>query len=153
MLIVGCGRQGEKHLRAYLGIRGVEPVVCEARKDRARELGALYSVRCVTDYDEALSNMAGELDAVDICTPTRYHYEQVMKALRAGLHVFCEKPLAPTYEQAKEIAEEAKKRDRMVMVGFLYKFHPAVRLVKNLLDSGALGEPYLSIMRIGGRGG
>jgi len=153
VLIVGCGRQGEKHLKAYLSMKNVEPIVCEADERRARKLEATYGVRYVIDYEKALADLAGELDAIDICTPTRYHYDYIIKALKAGLHVFCEKPLAPTYEQAKAIADEAEKRGLRVMVGFLFKFHPAMRLVEDVLAKGVLGRPYLALFRIGGRGG
>jgi len=75
-----------------------------------------------------------------------------MAALKAGLHVLCEKPLAPTVKEAREIADLAKKSGLQVMVGFLYRFHPAVKFIKHLLDGNELGRPYFALFRIGGRG-
>jgi len=152
ILIVGCGRQGEKHLKAYLSLGNVEPLVCELDESRAKELKHKYRVSYVSNFYKALISLANRLDAVDICTPTWHHYEQVMAALKAGLHVLCEKPLVPTVKEAREIADLAKKSGLQVMVGFLYRFHPAVKFIKHLLDSNELGRPYLAIFRIGGRG-
>ena len=154
VMVVGCGVQGKKHLEAYLEMDNVIPIVCEASEVRRRELKAEYPrLELVSDFHEALEQLAGELNAVDICTPTRTHYEMVMAALRSGLHVFCEKPLVPTPQEARKIAEEARKRERQVMVGFLMRFHPAMREIKELLDKGELGRPYFAFFRIGGRGG
>ena len=154
VMLVGCGVQGEKHLRAYLEMGDVDLVVCEASEARLKELKARYpQLEYVSDFYEAVDQLAGELDAVDICTPTKTHYKLVMAALKADLHVFCEKPLVPSAREAREIADEAGRRGLQVMVGFLMRFHPAMRRVKELLDSGRLGRPHFAFFRIGGRGG
>jgi len=63
----------------------------------------------VLDYEEALSRLASELDAVDICTPTKRRCGQAMAALDAGLRASCERPLAPTAREAREVASAARR--------------------------------------------
>ena len=86
VMLVGCGVQGEMHLRSYLEMGDVDLVVCEASEARLKELNARYpQLKYASDFYEALDQLADELDAVDICTPTKTHYKLVMAALKADL--------------------------------------------------------------------
>ena len=97
-------------------------------------------VRVYTKLEELLHDP--EVALVDLCTPTPLHTEQCIAALRAGKHVLCEKPLGRTAEESKSMLDAAEKAGIKHMVAFNYRFVPAIRLVRNLIDSGALGQIY-----------
>jgi predicted dehydrogenase len=83
-----------------------------------------------------------DIDAVIIATPNRVHYPIAMAALRAGRHVLCEKPLALTLEDAREMARAADAANVRHMTAFTYRFVPAMRYARHLIDSGAIGQPW-----------
>jgi predicted dehydrogenase len=98
-------------------------------------------------FVEATPDVAVVLDdpqvqAVVIATPIPTHFEIASQALRAGKHVYVEKPLTLQATQARELIELAKKARRKLMVGHLLEYHPAVTYLKEMLDRGQLGEPY-----------
>ena len=82
------------------------------------------------------------VDAVAIATPLRTHYELAKSALLNGKHVFLEKPMTATSEQAKELVELAEKQGKALMVDHIFVYTPAVRKIKELIDRGELGEIY-----------
>jgi predicted dehydrogenase len=137
--IVGCGQMGRIHAGGYrlAGARvvAVSDVNGEAARTLAGELGA----EAYTDYRAMLA--AGGLDAVSIATPPAMHREPAVAAARAGLPLFCEKPLAESLASARSLAQEVEATGTPMMVGFFHRFHePLVRL-KALLESGAFGRP------------
>ena len=81
-----------------------------------------------------------ELDAVVIAAPAPLHYSLTAEALKAGLHVLVEKPIAMTTDEASELIELAGRGDRILMVDHLLEYHPAIVRLKSLLDDGALGK-------------
>lgn len=81
-----------------------------------------------------------EIDAVDICTPNIYHYESAKKAILAKKHIYCEKPLAVTYEQARELSELAKQMGVKAQIVFNNRFLSAVIRAREIIESGALGR-------------
>jgi predicted dehydrogenase len=149
--ILGCGRIAERHLLAYKKIPGLDVVITDANPPAAHKLG--QQTKTAVIEDPAAMLRLNELDAIDVCVPTRWHKQSVLEALNFGKHVFCEKPLCPTLDDAIEIERAAKRANRVVMVGHLYRFHPAFEFVKEVLDTGIIGKPYFAIFRLGGRGG
>jgi predicted dehydrogenase len=147
--IVGCGKIAERHLNAYRGMEDVEVTVTDI-VPRGREVAAAYGAHWHDRPEELIR--AGEIDAIDVCTPTPSHAGFILDALDAGRHVFCEKPLARDLEEARLIRDRAARSDRVVMVGYLYRFHPAFELVRDLLAGDVLGEVHLASLRLGGRG-
>ena len=93
------------------------------------------------DYGAVLSDP--EIDAVYIPLPNDMHRPWTIKALSAGKHVLCEKPLACRAAEAREMAASAEKADRLLMEAFMYRFHPRSRRVKEIVDSGEIGKPCL----------
>ena len=83
-----------------------------------------------------------DIDIIDITTPSNLHKEMAVEALRHGKHVFCEKPLATTAADAREIVAAAKASGTKHQVGFNYRFCPAVVLAKQLINEGKLGKIY-----------
>jgi predicted dehydrogenase len=94
--------------------------------------------RTTTDFDELLADP--ELDAVVIATPVVTHYELTRRALEAGKHVFVEKPPAQTAAEAEELCALAEERGVVLMPGYLLLYHPAVARLKQLVESGELGD-------------
>jgi predicted dehydrogenase len=113
--------------------------VCDSRPERLEKASARYpSVSTTTDLREVLDDPA--VDGVLIATPIGTHYALAMEALRAGKHVFVEKPMAMTVVQCDEMCEAAEAAGLTLMVGHTFVYSPPVRLVKGILDSGELGE-------------
>jgi predicted dehydrogenase len=82
------------------------------------------------------------VDAVIVATPNRVHHPIVLAAIDAGMHVLCEKPLALTVPQAREMAKAADRANVRHMTAFTYRFVPAMRYLKQLVDQGFIGQPW-----------
>lgn len=149
MGVVGCGKIAERHLAAYTKIPEVQVVVSDTDAPHAERTAAHFGVECAPSLEALLD---ADIDAVDVCVPTPYHPGCITEALLAGKHVFCEKPLAETLAEVEEIRRVRDATDRIVMVGYLYRFHPAFEMTKRALASAALGQPHLAALRLGGRG-
>lgn len=148
--VVGCGRIAERHLEAYRKLGDVRVVVADQEPEAARRLAESQRVEWRASPAELIESQ--NLDAIDVCVPTIAHTEVVLAALRSGKHVFCEKPLCQTYGEAQEIASMQDQTGRILMVGYLYRFHPAFQFAKQVLDDNVIGKPHLAIFRLGGRG-
>ena len=110
----------------------------------ARELIAENSIRHVYDsYDAVLKDSA--VDAVYIPLPNHLHYHWTLKALRAGKHVLCEKPIACNQKEAREMATTAEERGLHLMEAFMYRFHGRSRIIKRIIENGEIGP--LSLVR------
>lgn len=124
----------------------VVSAVCGRSVERAEAFAERWNVPHVyTDYRELLAS--GKVDAVVVATINQTHYVIAMAALRAGLHVLCEKPLGMTYGEAKEMAQTARAQDVKTLVPFTYRFMPTNRYLKQLIDDGFIGTPYHCAMR------
>ncbi|MFK5996561.1 MAG: Gfo/Idh/MocA family oxidoreductase [Rhodobacterales bacterium] len=148
--IIGCGKQAEKHI---MGLRanGVENItVADISAEAAKKLGQCMGVETAVSV-EAL--MASEtIGAVDICTPTPSHTPLILQAIAQGKHYLVEKPLATDLAEARAISDATKQARLVGMVGFTYRFAPALVAIKAVIDGGDLGPILSSTLRIGGRG-
>ncbi|HUT18304.1 MAG TPA: Gfo/Idh/MocA family oxidoreductase, partial [Anaerolineae bacterium] len=125
----------KSHPRAELA------AICGRNRARAEEMADKYGIPLVyTDYREMIE--VGDLDAVIVSTPDDLHYPMTMAALDAGLHVLCEKPMALDRTQAKEMYEKAEAAGVKHMVCFTYRWAPAYRYLKQLLEEGYIGRCY-----------
>jgi len=95
--------------------------------------------RAFTTVDEVLAQR--DVDAVIIATPNHVHKDIALRAIASGRHVMCEKPLALTYDDAREMYEAAERAGVRHMTAFTYRFVPAMRYMKHLVSTGALGTP------------
>ena len=139
---VGAGNWGRNLVRVFDGLPQVQlKTICDARDDVRAAMARLYPQSGVTgDYTGVLGDP--EVEAVVLAVPAVDHYETARLALEAGKHVYVEKPIALSYAHARELTELAEARGRVLMVGHLMEYHPALRLLKGLADSGELGEIY-----------
>ena len=91
-----------------------------------------------TDYRKMLKEQ--KLDAVAVCTPNKLHLQPTLDALKAGLPVIVEKPMAMNAADAQKMCNAAKKAGKLLMIGFQWRFHPMAQLVRRSLDSGEMGK-------------
>jgi predicted dehydrogenase len=145
--LIGFGYIGKVHTIAYRDI-----ALCISHPEVRANLTALLRSRldteqaamdeagyhlCTTSLDDFFSQ---PLDLVDICTPNNLHLEQCQRALEAKLPVYCEKPLAMTFEQTQQLADQAQKAGVINQVAYVMRYIPAVRQMKALVDAGEIGE-------------
>lgn len=130
------------HLPVLKKFKDVEiSAVAEINKSRLETVANKFNVKNrFQDYKEMLDT--AELDAVIIATPTNSHKQVSIDCLKAGKHIFVEKPIARRYDEAVAIHEEAKKNKRNVMVGMNHRFRPDAMLLKSLIKNGELGDLY-----------
>ena len=147
--VVGCGKIAEKHLAAYKKLDGARTTVTDI-VPKGESVAKRYGATWNPDPSQLIQSSS--VDAIDVCIPTPSHAQVIVDALECGHHVFCEKPLASNLAEAVRISEVAAKTDAIVMVGFLYRFHPAFQFAKEVLSEGVIGEPYFALLRLGGRG-
>jgi predicted dehydrogenase len=138
--LIGCGYWGPNLLRNYMEIPDVTlKWVCDLRPAVLEKARRRYpTLQTTTSVDDVLRDP--EVDGVLIATPIGTHYELSKAALRAGKHVFVEKPLTASAGQCAELTALAAERDLTLMVGHTFIYSPPVRKVKQLIDAGELGE-------------
>lgn len=114
--------------------------LCGRRYDYAAEQAAKFGIpRVVTDYRDVLAMK--DVDGITISTPNVSHYEIAMDALRAGKHIFCEKPLAMNEQQANEMLGLARQKGLIHQVAFTFRHLHGINLARKLLADGAVGKP------------
>ena len=130
------------HVPGFQTLEGVETVaICDVNHERAQSVAAEFGIQGVyTDYEEMLPEV--QPDITVIATPNLFHKPMTLAALEAGSHVLCEKPLALTYGDAKEMLYAAAARDRVLNVGTHFRYAPSTRTAKAHVDAGFLGEVY-----------
>ncbi len=145
VLSVGLGNMGMSHAMAYTRIDGFEIVgICD-RNIADRTLPAeMGSAKRFTDYDAALAAL--KPDVVSICTWADTHADFAIKAMQAGAHVFVEKPLAATVEQAERVVAVARKTGRKLVIGYILRHHPS--WMKFIELARTLGAPYVFRMNL-----
>jgi UDP-N-acetylglucosamine 3-dehydrogenase len=138
--VIGLGWFGEHHVDTLQQLPQAElAAVCTRRPDRLREVAAKYGVpKTYTDYRALLADPA--IDLVSVVTHVGEHLEPTLAAIRAGKHVFLEKPMADTAEACDRILEELKSSDRAFMVGHVCRFDTAYALAKEEIAEGRLGK-------------
>ena len=137
VLLVGCGSIGVRHARCLREI-GVEKMVFfDPDITRSEALAKEYGGIAVKSYEEGLLT---NVDAVYILSPTALHIEQATLAVKAGKHVFLEKPLSDKLEGIDALEELAKEQGVTVEVGFCFRFHEGVRRLAQIIRSGKIGK-------------
>ncbi len=145
-LVVGCGNMGTSHARAYHNLEGFELVGLVSRKPESRELLSkeLNNVATFGDFTSALEQT--KPDVVSINTYPDTHAEYVRQGLMANAHVFVEKPLALTVEEAKNLVKLALAKNKKMVVGYILRVHPA--WAKFVEVAKTLGKPLVMRMNL-----
>lgn len=144
--VVGCGYWGRNLVRNFHQL-GALAAVCDTNAASLEEMNKTYGVRTTHSLDEMLS--WPEIDAVAVAAPAAQHHAIAKKAMLAGKDVFVEKPLALKIEDGEELVELSRKLGRVLMVGHLLHYHPAIVELRRMLKAGEFGRvDYISSSRL-----
>jgi predicted dehydrogenase len=136
--VIGGGRWGQNHIRTLFEMGNLGGIV-EANPKRLQELLEQYPVKGFRDVEMALKE---DFDGFTIAAPAPLHYDIAKLLLEHGKSVLVEKPMTLSSETSLELVELAKAKGAQLMVGHVLLFHPAIRKIKELIDSGKIGELY-----------
>ncbi len=139
--VAGLGFIGPAHIEALRRLPNIEvSAISDIDPDTAKAKALALGIQKYTaDFDELIHD---DIDSVHICTPNNLHYQMAKKALQAGKHVICEKPLATTIDEAEELVRLAKEKKLINAVHFNIRYYPLVRQMKLMREKGELGEVY-----------
>jgi len=146
--VIGVGVMGANHLRAYCEFPNFEVVgVADVDWDVAQGLANRYDIVPFNNHEDLLNE---NLDAISIAVPTTLHKKVALDAIQKGVNILVEKPIADTVENADEVIKAARQSGVKLMVGHVERFNPAVIKLKELIDSGLLGNVVsISAKRVG----
>lgn len=136
--VVGAGHWGVNLIRVFHQLGALERI-CESHPDKLQTLAAKYPDIPLESSLDSILNAPG-IGGVVIATPAETHYEIARASLEAGKDVFVEKPLALRCEDAEKLAALAEHKGRLLMVGHLLEFHPAITRLQQLVEQGELGK-------------
>lgn len=138
--IVGAGHMAKVHGAAYAKMANAKPVaVVDIRQQAADDLAAEIGARGFTDFDAMMQAVSP--DVIDVCTPTPFHKQYVVKAAEAGKHVVTEKPMGRSLDECREMIEATEKAGVKFMVAHVLRFFPEFAAAKAQIDAGAVGKP------------
>ncbi|MCD4671118.1 MAG: Gfo/Idh/MocA family oxidoreductase [Anaerolineaceae bacterium] len=147
--VIGVGSMGKNHARVYADLPDVElAAVSDVSPELAQSIGEKYGVPGYADYRRMLS--VEKPDAVSIVVPTAMHEEVALAVMEAGVHLLIEKPIAATVDEGRRIIQRAKELERVLMVGHIVRFNPAMQELKKKLQAGELGRIFQVFCRRAG---
>ena len=116
--------------------------IADPVQGRARKLADRFAIAGVHESHAELI-ARDDIDVIDVCTPTSTHFALTMAALERGKHVLCEKPVAEDFRNTRRAAELAKRKGLRTKVGHTFRYSPAMRYAKELIDEGFIGTPFI----------
>lgn len=137
ILVVGCGSIGERHIRNLKSLSTGEIIACDIDKKRISVIGEKYGVQTCANLSQALTQ---SIDAALVCTPPSTHIPIALQIIEHGSHVFIEKPLSNSLKGVDELLRRAKDKKLVVLVGYNFRFHPGLVLVKEMLEREEVGK-------------
>ena len=142
--VVGLGYAGATHMKAFFGHPDAELVAIAGKEpDRLKQLAEEFKVtKTAADWQELVAD--DTLDAISVATPNALHHPITVAALNSGKHVFCEKPLAITADEAREMVAAAEANQRILEVSFNYRRREDIQYAHQLVSAGNLGRIYHS---------
>lgn len=138
--IIGCGRIAQRHAE-QMASHGKLVAVCDIIPEKADEFAGLYHAKAYYSIEELLKKET-DLQVVSICTPNGLHAIHSIKALEAGKHVLCEKPLCIKAEDGEMMIDAAEKAGKKLFVVKQNRYNPPVAFLKNMIVNGHLGKIY-----------
>lgn len=137
LAVLGCGHWGKNLVRNFYEL-GVLAAICDHNEQALKQLSNnLPNIRIENSYQAILEDP--NIDAIVIATPSSTHFDLALQAIQANKHVYVEKPLAKSLQEASQLHDMAQERNLILMVGHLLLYHPAVNKLKNIIQSGELG--------------
>ncbi len=139
--LIGLGVMGRNHLRVLSDLEGVElAAVCDQDDNVVGAVSHKYSIPGYSSWDEMLDRE--RLDAAVVAVPTRFHVDAGLAALKHGLHVLVEKPIASTLDEGQRLIAAARSAGRIFAVGHIERFNPAIRELQRRIAAGEVGRLY-----------
>ncbi|MEN8144193.1 MAG: Gfo/Idh/MocA family oxidoreductase [Gemmatimonadota bacterium] len=135
--VVGCGYWGKNLVRNFHALGALEAICESAQAGRETAAALAPEIPLVDDFEAVLES---SVPAVVLATPAVTHFELVRQALEAGKDVFVEKPLALTFAEGEQLVQLAQERERILMVGHVLEYHPAIVRLREMIESGELGK-------------
>ncbi|HWC17189.1 MAG TPA: Gfo/Idh/MocA family oxidoreductase [Terriglobales bacterium] len=135
--VIGAGYWGKNLVRNFHNLKALA-CICDTRGEVLKQLGSEYDVRTCSDRQAILTDDA--IGGVVVATPAADHYDTVRQCLKHGKDVYVEKPLALRVEEGRELVNLAAGGNRILMVGHILEYHPAINALKKLVSSGELGH-------------
>lgn len=142
--VLGAGAWAQSaHLPGYVrDPRCTVVAIADPQVERAQAFAEQFGIPNVYDSHEALI-ARDDIDLVDVCTPSATHLSLARAALERGKHVLCEKPVAYDYKDTRKLAEFARSKGLKTKLGFTFRYSPAMRYMKELIDDGFVGTPFI----------
>ena len=138
--VIGCGYWGKNLVRVFHRRRALR-WICDSAPERLDEIGRQYpDVQQTRNLDEVLAD--NKVVALVIATPAHTHFGVAQQGLAAAKDLFVEKPLALSFDEGSRLVKQAAAQRRILMVGHVLQYHPAVVRLKQIVDAGELGELY-----------
>lgn len=135
--VVGCGYWGQNLVRKFSEL-DVLTAICDTNSEQAKKIASLYANSSIMNMDEIAESP--EIDGVVLASPAALHAAHVTQFLMAGKHVFVEKPIALSLEDAKQLQRLSDEKNRILMVGHILQYHPAYLKLKDLVQKDTLGK-------------
>lgn len=136
--IIGCGRIAQRHAE-HINNKGILVAVCDTVKEKADAMAAQYKATAYYRVEDLLA-AEKKVDVVAVCSPNGLHAEHSIKALKAGFHVLCEKPMAITVPDCGEMIQAAEKSNKRLFAIKQNRYNPPVAAVKKIVEEGRLGK-------------
>ena len=138
LALIGGGYWGKNLVREFNNIN-VLHTICDINENTLKDYTTQYpGIKTTTQWNKVLENK--EINCVCIALPAEMHYEYTKKSLLAGKDVYVEKPITLNIKDAEELVKIAKEKDRILMVGHLLHYHPAIMKIKSMIKEGRIGK-------------
>ncbi|MBN1673652.1 MAG: Gfo/Idh/MocA family oxidoreductase [Kiritimatiellae bacterium] len=145
--VVAGWKWGAHHARAFAESEHADLKALWSRSahDKADKLARLHNIPRYTDFDRMLRELTP--DIVSVAVPEAAHEALTLRALNAGCHVYCEKVLAPSRDAAQRMVDTAKAKNRILNVGYNYRYSPSCQYVTHAVKQGRIGQPLFALLR------
>ncbi|MDR1569371.1 MAG: Gfo/Idh/MocA family oxidoreductase [Oscillospiraceae bacterium] len=141
--VIGTGGIAHAHMKAYLNQKDVEIVgASDIVPGKARAFLDEFGLTDAPDFEDNDKLLALKPDGVSVCTYNTTHHTCAVAAMKAGVHVLCEKPMSVTLDQAIQMARAQKETGKILTIGFQPRYDPNMKMIKDIVRSGELGDIY-----------
>jgi predicted dehydrogenase len=134
--LIGAGVMGSVHAEAWSQTPMQIAGILSRTQERAQKISEQYGCKVYDDLDQLLA----DVDVVDICTPTDTHHDLVLKAVQAGKHIVCEKPLAMTIQEGVNMLEACERAGVHLLMAHVVRFFPQYTQARSIVESGDIGK-------------
>ncbi len=148
ILIVGVGSIGERHLRCFQSTGRATPLICETNESLRNTIAERYQIKEV--FANLQDALATKPDAAVVCTPAHLHIPMAMATAQVGAHLLIEKPLSTSLDGVAALQKEIADRNLMAGVAYVYRAHPALAAMRDVIASGKFGAP-VQIVAVSGQ--